>query len=166
MDVKILVVEDDEMLNEGIIYALRKKAYLAYSAKTLAEALEYLKQSVNLVILDINLPDGDGREFLKMLRQNNPVPVLLLTARDTEGDMLQGFDAGCDDYVTKPFSMAVLLRRIEVLLKHSENEDSQFYYRGTLAYDFKGKRSAEPDEQCCQRPGAPDQYTRCQHQNV
>lgn len=116
-----------------------KKKYLVYSAGTLEEAETYLNQSVNLVILDINLPDGDGREFLKKVRGNNPVPVLLLTARDTEQDMLQGFAVGCDDYVTKPFSMAVLLCRIEVLLKHVGNMEGQFYYCGTLAYDFKEK---------------------------
>ena len=139
MNTKILIVEDDRMLNEGIAYALRKKEYLVYSAGTLEEAETYLNQSVNLVILDINLPDGDGREFLKKVRGNNPVPVLLLTARDTEQDMLQGFAVGCDDYVTKPFSMAVLLCRIEVLLKHVGNMEGQFYYCGTLAYDFKEK---------------------------
>lgn len=139
MNTKILIVEDDRMLNEGIAYALRKKKYLVYSAGTLEEAETYLNQSVNLVILDINLPDGDGREFLKKVRGNNPVPVLLLTARDTEPDMLQGFAVGCDDYVTKPFSMAVLLCRIEVLLKHVGNMEGQFYYCGTLAYDFKEK---------------------------
>lgn len=139
MNTKILIVEDDRMLNEGIAYALRKKEYLVYSAGTLEEAETYLNQSVNLVILDINLPDGDGREFLKKVRGNNPVPVLLLTARDTEPDMLQGFAVGCDDYVTKPFSMAVLLCRIEVLLKHVGNMEGQFYYCGTLAYDFKEK---------------------------
>lgn len=139
MNTKILIVEDDRMLNEGIAYAIRKKEYLVYSAGTLEEAETYLNQSVNLVILDINLPDGDGREFLKKVRGNNPVPVLLLTARDTEPDMLQGFAVGCDDYVTKPFSMAVLLCRIEVLLKHVGNMEGQFYYCGTLAYDFKEK---------------------------
>lgn len=78
-----------------------------YSAGTLEEAETYLNQSVNLVILDINLPDGDGREFLKKVRGNNPVLVLLC--------------------------------RIEVLLKHVGNMEGQFYYCGTLAYDFKEK---------------------------
>ena len=111
MDTRILLVEDDLMLNEGITYALHKKGYLVYCAKTIEEAGRYLnRQPVNLVILDINLPDGDGRIFLKDIRQKQEIPVLLLTARDTEEDMLLGFDAGCDDYVTKPFSMAVLLR--------------------------------------------------------
>lgn len=123
MDTKILLLEDDTMLNEGIAYALRKKGYLVYCAKNIKEASEYLNQPVNLMILDINLPDGDGRAFLKDVRQNDPVPALFLTARDTEADMLKGFDSGCDDYVTKPFSMAVLLRRIEALLKRSENTD-------------------------------------------
>lgn len=140
MDTKILLVEDDTMLNEGIAYALRKKEYLVYSAKNIEEASGYMNQPVSLVILDINLPDGDGRMFLKHIRQSNTVPVLLLTARNTEADMLQGFDAGCDDYVTKPFSMAVLLWRIEVLLKRAENTDSRFYYSGALAYDFDGKQ--------------------------
>ena len=77
MDTKILLVEDDTMLNEGIAYALRKKEYLVYSAKNIEEASGYMNQPVSLVILDINLPDGDGRMFLKHIRQSNTVPVLL-----------------------------------------------------------------------------------------
>ncbi len=140
MDANILVVEDDAMLNEGIAYALTKKGYEVYCAASLAEASEYLKQPVDLVVLDINLPDGDGRLFLKRLRKSIQTPVLLLTARDAETDMLQGFDAGCDDYVTKPFSMAVLLRRIEVLLKHCGNEDSRMYRCKSLTYEYGEKR--------------------------
>lgn len=140
MDTKILLLEDDIMLNEGIAYALRKKGYLVYCAENIKEASEYLDNPVNLMILDINLPDGDGRTFLKDVRQNDPVPALFLTARDTEADILKGFDSGCDDYVTKPFSMAVLLRRIGALLKRSENTDSRFYHCGELVYDFDGKQ--------------------------
>lgn len=119
---------------------LSEKGISGIQRKNIEEASGYMNQPVSLVILDINLPDGDGRMFLKHIRQSNTVPVLLLTARNTEADMLQGFDAGCDDYVTKPFSMAVLLRRIEVLLKRAENTDSRFYYSGALAYDFDGKQ--------------------------
>lgn len=89
MDTKILLLEDDTMLNEGIAYALRKKGYLVYCAKNIKEASEYLNQPVNLMILDINLPDGDGRAFLKDVRQNNPVPALFLTA--TEIRLLEAF---------------------------------------------------------------------------
>ena len=88
MDTKILLVEDDAMMNEGIAYALHKKEYLVYSAKNIEEASAYMNKPVNLILLDINLPDGDGRMFLKRIRKSNQIPVLILTARDTETDML------------------------------------------------------------------------------
>ena len=138
---KILLVEDDQTIAMGLEFALCQEGYTVTACARISEARQALSShAFHLAILDINLPDGDGRMFLKHIRQSSTVPVLLLTARDTEADMLQGFDAGCDDYVTKPFSMAVLLRRIEVLLKRAENTDSRFYYSGALAYDFDGKQ--------------------------
>ncbi len=134
-----MVVEDDRALNEGIAFALRREGYLTRSAYSLREAREKLEEQMNLILLDINLPDGDGREFLGSVLAGQPAPVLLLTARDTEEDMLQGFRAGCDDYITKPFSMPVLLMKIAAVLKRSEGVSRQIYTNGELLYDFENK---------------------------
>ena len=96
-----MVVEDDRALNEGIAFALRREGYLTNSAYSLREAREKLGKRMHLILLDINLPDGDGRDFLRNVLAEQPAPVLLLTARDSEEDMMQGFRAGCDDYITK-----------------------------------------------------------------
>ena len=144
-----MVVEDDRALNEGIAFALRREGYLTNSAYSLQEAREKLEERMHLVLLDINLPDGDGREFLGSVLTGQPAPVLLLTARDTEEDMLQGFRAGCDDYITQPFSMPVLLMKIAAVLKRSEWVSRQIYTNGELLYDFENKtltRRGEPVE--------------------
>lgn len=144
-----MVVEDDRALNEGIVFALRREGYLTNSAYSLQEAREKLGERMHLVLLDINLPDGDGREFLGSVLAGQPAPVLLLTARDTEEDMLQGFRAGCDDYITKPFSMPVLLMKIAAVLKRSGGVSRQIYACGGLMYDFEKKtlmRHGEPAE--------------------
>ena len=99
--------------------------------------------------MDINLPDGDGRAFLQSVLAGQPVPVLLLTARDSEEDMVRGFQAGCDDYITKPFSMQVLLMKIAAVLKRSGGVSRQIYACGGLVYDFEKKtlmRHGEPAE--------------------
>ncbi len=138
-DKHILVIEDDRALNDGIVFALEREGYTIHSAYTLAEAEKRLRQKMNLILLDINLPDGDGRDFMRNALSEQPVPVLLLTARDSEADMLKGFQAGCDDYITKPFSMPVLLMKIAAVLKRSEGTSGQLYVNGDLVYDFEKK---------------------------
>ena len=142
-----MVIEDDRALNEGIAFALRREGYLTRSAYSLREAREKLEEQMNLILLDINLPDGDSREFLGSVLAGQPAPVLLLTARDTEEDMLQGFRAGCDDYITKPFSMPVLLMKIAAVLKRSEGVSRQIYVNGELLYDFENKTLTRRGEQ-------------------
>lgn len=132
---RILIVEDDESMRMGIAYALKKEGYLVQQAENLAGVRACLEKGVDLMILDVNLPDGDGRSFLKELRADNPVPVLFLTARVQEEEQVLGFDAGGDDYMTKPFSMAVLLRRIRALLRRTGMQDRRFYYNRDLVCD-------------------------------
>lgn len=135
----ILVIEDDRALNDGIVFALEREGYAVHSAYTLEEAERHLKQRMSLVLLDINLPDGDGRAFLENVLSGHPVPVLFLTARDSEADMMKGFQAGCDDYITKPFSMPVMMMKIGAVLKRSEGVSRQIYASGGLVYDFEKK---------------------------
>ncbi len=139
MEKHILVIEDDKALNDGIAFALEREGYFVHRAYTLAEAKKCLKQKINLILLDINLPDGDGRDFLRNVLSEQPVPVLLLTARDAEHDMLKGFAAGCDDYITKPFSVPVLMMKIAAVLRRSEGISRQLYVDGALVYDFERK---------------------------
>lgn len=143
----ILIVEDDEALNRGIAFALSREGYRTSSAYSLKEAASKLKQRVDLVLLDINLPDGDGREFLKDTLAAQPVPVLLLTARDTEEDMLEGFLSGCDDYITKPFSIPVLTMKIKAVLKMSSQVSTRVYISGNLTYDFDKKQLSVQEKQ-------------------
>ena len=114
---RILVVEDDEILREGILFALAREGHQVRGAGSLAGMKEQLGQPADLVVLDVSLPDGDSREFLPGLRESNPVPVIFLTARNTEGDMIAGFDAGADDYITKPFSLEELYLRIQARIR-------------------------------------------------
>lgn len=143
----ILVVEDDRLLNEGICFALGRQGFGVRGAHSLAEAGRMLAGAVDLVLLDINLPDGDGRDFLTRLRSFRDVPVIFVTARDTEQDMLLGFDAGCDDYIVKPFSIPVLIKKIQALFKRQTAEDVQLAISGELTYDFLAKALYKKDEE-------------------
>lgn len=141
----VLIIEDDRTLNAGISFALEKEGYAVHSAHSILEAEKRLGQKMNLILLDVNLPDGDGRDFLQNVLAGQPVPVICLTALDTEEDMLKGFRAGCDDYVTKPFSMPVLVMKIKALLRRSEGTSKQLYSAGNLVYDFESKTLKKHD---------------------
>lgn len=135
----ILVVEDDFALRNGILYALKKEQFRTLSASRLSEIPAALSQGADVMILDVTLPDGDGREYLAGFRKESRVPVIFLTARDREADMLWGFDAGADDYITKPFSVPILIRRLKALIRRMEQPDGAQYRTGTLVYDFDKK---------------------------
>ncbi len=116
----ILVIEDDEGLNRGISFSLNKENYKVLSARNLAEGRIYLKtHDIDIVLLDINLPDGDGLAFCEELRSNSTIPVIIVTARDLETDEIIGFAAGADDYITKPFSLSVLKARIDAQFRRN-----------------------------------------------
>lgn len=137
----ILLIEDDKDLNLGIAYDLRAEKYQVFSAFTLGEGMEILsREQVDLILLDGNLPDGDGFDFCRAVKGQQDTPVIFLTARDMEKDELQGFDCGADDYITKPFKVSVLHRRIQVALRRTEKEERQriSYEDGYLYIDFEG----------------------------
>lgn len=115
---RILVVEDDRELNQGICFALQQAGYGTESAYSIQEAkLAGLKQEYSLMILDVNLPDGEGFGFCKWIMERRKGKVMFLTARDLEEDVLSGYELGAEDYVTKPFSIHILLKKIAVILK-------------------------------------------------
>lgn len=129
---KILIVEDDRGLNRGIALALKEETVEFLSALTLEQAQEIWKNNaVDMVLLDVNLPDGSGYELLKEIRRASQIPVLMLTANDLEIDEVTGFRLGADDYITKPFSLMVLRARVERM---------RFRIRQTESYGYEDER--------------------------
>lgn len=115
---KILLLEDDTALGSGIRLALQSPSVQLTLCRTLAQARSALAQSsFDLLILDINLPDGSGLELLEQVRKTSDVPVILLTANDMEMDIVTGLESGADDYITKPFSLAILRARVNAQLR-------------------------------------------------
>lgn len=129
---KILIVEDDRGLNQGIALALKEEGVEFFSAFTLAQAQKiWENEVVDMVLLDVNLPDGSGYELLKEIRRTSQIPVLMLTANDLEIDEVTGFRLGADDYITKPFSLMVLRARVERM---------RFRIRQTESYGYEDER--------------------------
>lgn len=134
---KLLVVEDDIIICGGVKTFLEGKGYEVDCAYTLAEARKALAKPYHLVILDSNLPDGNGIDLCREIRKNGNTPVIFLTANDTEKDMIEGFQAGCDDYIAKPFSVELLNQRIMAVLRRSEQEPASNLFRyKELSVDF------------------------------
>ncbi|MFR6290052.1 MAG: response regulator transcription factor [Peptococcaceae bacterium] len=122
---RILIIEDDRDLNQGLCLALQNSAYQIVSCFDLQSGRRALaEQTVDLILLDINLPDGNGLTFLQELRKGSAVPVILLTANDTEMDVVIGLEHGADDYITKPFSLAILRARVSAQLRRAEQTDT------------------------------------------
>ncbi len=134
---QILLLEDDEALSRGIVMALETQECNVTLAQTLMQAKSVLQEPFSLLILDINLPDGSGLELLKELRQRgNRTPAILLTANDLELDEVTGLEAGADDYITKPFSLAVLRARVNAQLRRSNPAQSDHVELEGFVFDF------------------------------
>lgn len=119
---RIFFVEDDLSLINGLSFAIKKQGYEIDIAKTSLEAEQlWINGKYDLVILDVSLPDGSGYDLCKKIRQTSKVPIIFLTAADEETDIIMGLDIGGDDYITKPFKLAVFLSRINALLRRSDN---------------------------------------------
>lgn len=119
---RIIFVEDDLSLINGLSFAIKKQGYEIDIARTSSEAESlWMNGKYDLVILDVSLPDGSGYDLCKKIRQTSKVPIIFLTAADEETDIIMGLDIGGDDYITKPFKLAVFLSRINALLRRSEN---------------------------------------------
>lgn len=129
----ILIVEDDKPLNDGIALSLNEaKSLQAYNLK---EARALLNETVDLIILDINLPDGSGLDFCREIRTFSSLPIIFLTANDMELDIVAGLASGADDYITKPFSLAVLRARIDAVMRRHLQAPDVYEQRGFI-FDF------------------------------
>ncbi|MGH9382239.1 MAG: response regulator [Thermoanaerobaculia bacterium] len=134
---KILVVDDDLELLALVAFALRQGGFLAIEAASGERALALIaEEEPDLVVLDVNLPGIDGFEVCRRLRaERNPVPVLMLTVRGDEEDVVQGLELGADDYLTKPFSPRTLLARVRALLRRTGRHGSAELRSGELVLD-------------------------------
>lgn len=134
---RVLLVEDDPMIGEAIQSALKDAAYAADWVKNGQTALTTLAcQPYDLVLLDLGLPGNDGLEVLRSIRaRDNPVPLIIITARDALDDRLDGLDGGADDYVPKPFEMAELLARMRAVMRRKGGSGSSVLSNGVVSLD-------------------------------
>lgn len=135
----LLIVEDDVELAEGIKMAFEDEGFHFTICQTIQDARARISEKqFDLMILDINLPDGSGLTLCKEIRSFNKVPIMLLTARDMELDIVAGLGCGGDDYITKPFSLMVLRARIKALLRRTEYQEGQQreYVKGSFRFRF------------------------------
>lgn len=135
---KILIIEDDPALNNGLCLALASETLLVAPCFHLSDARKAMnEQTFDLVLLDVNLPDGSGLDLLRELRQRTSMPVILLTANDMEMDIVTGLESGADDYITKPFSLAVLRARVNTQLRKGTVQSNPLQYdKDGFLFDF------------------------------
>ncbi len=155
---RILVVEDDLALSTGLCFELDAAGYATQAAYNVRKA-EYLvaQEAFDLVILDVNLPDGNGFDLCRRIKEQHPqMPVIFLTANDLEEDVLGGFDLGAEDYITKPFRMKILLKRVEVAIRRGGRAASpvreEVWQDGFLRIDFGALTAERGGEQLAITP--------------
>jgi len=139
----IFFIEDDLSLINGLSFAIKKQGYEIDVARTCLEAETFWTNGkYDLVILDVSLPDGSGYDLCKEIRKTSKVPIMFLTAADEETDIIMGLDIGGDDYITKPFKLAVFMSRINALLRRSDNfnqADTELNSNGIKVKLLKGE---------------------------
>jgi DNA-binding response OmpR family regulator len=119
---KVLLVEDEENILFAVKRYLENAGYGVLSALTLKEARTYFQDDLDLILLDLNLPDGDGFALLDFAREESSIPVICLTVRDSDKDVIRGLESGADDYIRKPFKLPVLKARIETILRRVKKD--------------------------------------------
>ena len=132
---KILLVEDDETIAFGIKSALKRKGYMCTSCASAGQAKDLFAEGFQLILLDLNLPDGSGYDFCKWVKEREDTPVIFLTVCDDVKDITRGLDMGADDYVTKPFHIAVLESRIAAVLRRTSDDGGNVLSCGNIQLD-------------------------------
>lgn len=119
---KILLVDDEENIRFAVKRYLQKEGYEITLATTLAEAKDALRSDLDLILLDLNLPDGEGFDFLDFVREKSKIPIIFLTVRDNDEDLIRGLESGADDYIVKPFKLPVLKARMDTVLRWTKRD--------------------------------------------
>lgn len=139
----ILLLEDDLSLLQGLSFALKREGFRLHIAKTLAEAeILWLKETFDLLILDVSLPDGSGFDFCSKVRKMSNIPIVFLTASDEEMNIIMGLDLGGDDYITKPFKLAVFMSRIRAVMRRMQGhriEETELTSNGIVVKLLQGQ---------------------------
>lgn len=140
---KILAVDDEVKILEVIKAFLESKGFIVFTAENADQALEiFNNEQISLIILDLMLPGMSGEEICKTIRKKSRVPIIMLTAKADEADMIEGLGIGADDYITKPFSLKALHARIEAVLRRSSNDllfNKCSFNNGELEIDFESR---------------------------
>lgn len=146
---RILIVEDDKGLREGIELALKREDFSFVLCESIAGARDALsvREGFDLILLDLNLPDGSGYELLKEIKNKGNEPVIILTANDLEMDEVRGLELGAEDYITKPFSLMVLRARIDKALKNAGKEENRIYRFEDFYFSFEDMQVKKGDEE-------------------
>ena len=149
---RIFLVEDDLSLINGLSFAIKKQGYVLDVARTYSEAEQvWAEGKYNLVVLDVSLPDGSGFDLCGKIRRTSKVPIMFLTAADEETDVIMGLDMGGDDYITKPFKLAIFMSRINALLRRSDDfseADAELNSNGITVHLLKSEvyKNSQPIE--------------------
>lgn len=144
---KILLVEDDRSLSVGLVYSLNKEGYNVIHTENILQTKKILEdEKFDLVILDVTLPDGESFELVPNIRKNKSTPIIFLTAKDEEEDIIKGFDNGGDDYITKPFSLKVLHARIKRLLERTVSASEMIRISGEIKIDVPSLKVYKNDK--------------------
>ena len=146
---QIMIVEDDNELNRGLCTAFRSEGRNVVCVSTIAEAEQQLALfKPSLILMDINLPDGSGLDLLGMTKKQDPtIPVIMLTANDTDSDIVKGLELGADDYMTKPFSLSVLRARVNTQLRRNARQAPDDLFEGDgYSFDFSKMIFKKGDE--------------------
>lgn len=152
MNNQILIVEDDKSINDILFHSLKSEGYNPFSSFTLEEAKEYLNiNTPDLILLDLNLPDGDGFDLCKEISSKYPIPIIILTAKNDIVDKVLGLELGADDYITKPFHIKEVLSRIKAVFrrieKSSQNFNSNFInINNSIKINFKNRTVLKDDK--------------------
>lgn len=137
----ILLIEDNEPIAKGLKYSLEQENFIVTISNNVQKSKELLKvNKYDLIILDITLPDGNGYELCKYVKTNFDIPIIFLTAKDEEQDVVKGFDLGADDYVIKPFRTKELMSRINNILRRYAKEEENKLKAGNIIIDLDASR--------------------------
>ena len=145
----ILLIEDNESILKGLVYSLEQERFKVTTAMTIKDSKNLLESNniYNLIILDISLPDGSGFDLCKYIKSNYNIPIIFLTAKDEEQDVVQGFDLGADDYIIKPFRTRELISRANNILRRYNNIQTNIITSSNIKIDIDAQRVYKNDDE-------------------
>lgn len=145
----ILLIEDNESILKGLVYSLEQERFKVTTAMTIKDSKNLLESNniYNLIILDISLPDGSGFDLCKYIKSNYNIPIIFLTAKDEEQDVVQGFDLGADDYIIKPFRTRELISRANNILRRYNNIQTNIIKSSNIKIDLDAQRVYKNDDE-------------------